>query len=176
MRQRKAILLAPLAIAGVVLSIVWGGAASAAGTTAGREVHFYEADPSLAGNLGTVIFTGAITDLGTDQQGNPQDGTNRIILSKGSFSVDVNDLGNQLASAPVVPRDESTCSTDGSATAQVQIVPGSGTGAYKGISGTFNATGSAAAIVPRLSNGTCDTSSLPWGILIASGSGTVTYP
>jgi hypothetical protein len=173
--KRKAMLLAPLAVTGVVLPIVWGGAASAAPTTAGGHVQLYEADTSIAGNLGTVILTGAITDVGTDQQGNPQDGTNRIILSKGSFSINVNDLGNKLASMPVVPRDMTTCSSDGSASAQVQIVAGSGTGAYTGISGTFNTTGAAAAIVPRLSNGQCDTSAPNWGILTANGSGTVTY-
>jgi hypothetical protein len=172
MRKRNAILLAPLAIAGAVLGIVWGGSASAAGTKAGGPVRLYEADTSLDGNLGTVILTGSITDLGTDQQGNPQDGTNRLILSKGSFSIDVNDLGNQLASMPI---DETTCSQDGSATAQVSIVPGSGTGAYKGIRGSFEVTASTAAIWPG-SSGACNTSAPYWGVLTASGTGDVTYP
>jgi hypothetical protein len=173
MQKRNAMFLAPLVIVGVALLIVWGGAASAAGTSAGGEVHLYEADTSLAGNLGTVILTGAITDSGTDHQGIPQDGTNRLELSKGSFSIYVNDLGNKLASMPF---DPTTCSSAGSATALVPIVAGSGSGAYEGISGTFETKGTTAAILPRLPNGECNTSATQYsGILFAHGSGRVAY-
>jgi hypothetical protein len=172
MRKRNAFQLVPLAV-GLALFIVLGGAASAEGTSPGGEVHAYEADTSLAGHRGTVILTGAITDHGIDHQGVPEDGTNRLELSKGSFSVYVNDLGNKLAAMPV---DPVTCSADGSATAAVPIIDGSGTGAYRGISGTFVFTGTTAAILPRLPSGECDTNATKyWGILLAQGSGTVSF-
>ena len=172
MQKCNPLFLAPLVIFGVALLIVWGGAAAAAGTSAGGEVHLYEADTSLAGNLGTVILTGAITDYGTDHQGTPDDGTNRLVLSKGSFAIDVNDLGNKLASMPF---DPTTCSSAGSATAPVRIVPDSGTGAYKGISGTFETKATTAAILPPGSGG-CDTTATEYpGILFAHGSGRVAY-
>jgi hypothetical protein len=175
MHKRSAKHLAPLAAASAALLAVSGGLASAAGTTStpqGGEVHFYEADTALAGNLGTVILTGAITDHGKDHQGVDGPAINRVVLSKGSFEVNLGDLGNQLQ----FPTDPNTCASDGSATAQVPIIYGSGTGAYKRISGTIEVTATTASIVPRLDNGQCNTSATKYpGVLLAKGSGTVSY-
>ena len=173
MQKRKAKFLAPLAIVSAALLAVGGGLASAAGRPTGGQVHFYEADTALAGNVGTVILTGAVTDHGTDHQGIAGGGTiNRLVLSKGSFEVNLGVLGNQL----LFPVDPKTCSSDGSATAQVPIVEGTGTGAYRGISGTIQTTATVASILPRLENGECNTSATRYpGVLLANGSGTVSY-
>jgi hypothetical protein len=177
MRKRNAIVLAPLVIAGAVLPIVSGGAASAAGTTSGSPVHLYEADTALAHNSGTVVLTGAITDSGTDCQGcGGQDDLNVLWLSKGTFEINVTDLGNALVTAlPLL--NPPTCSSDGSADAPIQIVPNSiyDTGAYANISsGTIQTKASEAFTLP-LANGQCDTNAPQDGVLIARGSGTVSF-
>ena len=98
-------------------------------SSTGGEVHVYEADTALAGSLGTVILTGAITDHGKDHQGVADGGNyNRFVLSKGSFEINVGPIGN-LLNFPVNPV---TCSADGSATGPIPIVDGTGTGAYQG--------------------------------------------
>ena len=172
MRRHNAKRLTALGAVGVSVLAASGGLAWANGTSSGGEIHLYEADTALAGTLGTVIVTGAITDHGTDHQGDPTDGINRLELSRGTFAINVNDLGGKLASFPVDPM---TCSSDGSATAAVQIVTGSGSGAYQGISGSILTKASVASILPRM-NGACDTSATQYpGVLIAHGAGTVSY-
>jgi hypothetical protein len=166
-------LLATLAIVSGALLAVSGGLASAAGKPTGGLVHLYEADTGLAGNLGTVILTGALTDHGKDHQGVAGGGAiNKLVFSKGSFEVNVGNLGKKL----VFPVDPKTCSSAGSATAPVPIVKGTGTGAYRGISGTLKTTAAIASIVPRLKNGKCNTTATQYpGVLLASSSGAVSY-
>ena len=95
------------------------------------------------------------------------------MLSKGSFAVDVSNVGNELDNLPV---DQTTCSSDGTVTGPITIVPGTGTGAYQGITGALDVHVSAAFILPRAKNGTCDTNAKRYpGVLIIKGSGTVSY-
>jgi hypothetical protein len=168
-------LLAPLAVVSAAVLAVSGGLASADGASTGGEVHIYEADTALAGNLGTVILTGAVTDSGTDCQGcGGEDGLNVLELSKGTFEIDVSDLGAKLAALPVNPAN---CSSGGSATAPIRIVPNSiyDTGAYTDIHGTLLTWGATAAIFPS-QNGECNANATQYpGVLIARGSGTVFY-
>src|SRR5689334_15016169 len=110
MQTRKAKFVAPLAMVSAALLAVSVGFASASGTSTQGEVHVYEADINDAGNVGTVILTGAITDYGTDYQGAGLDGSNRIVLTKGEFAVDVSKVGTKLHNLPV---DPTTCSADG---------------------------------------------------------------
>jgi hypothetical protein len=149
------------------LFAAWGGLASAAGTRAGGTVHAYEAD---AGKAGAIILTGAITDHGTDQSvpGHPNYG--KLVLSKGSFEINPSRIGN-------IPLDPNTCVSAGSASGQVPIVKGTGTGAYRGIRGTFQTTVTSAAILPRLKNHTCDTSATHGypSVFMARASGDVSY-
>ena len=144
------------------------GFASASGTSTQGEVHVYEADINDAGNVGTVILTGAITDYGTDYQGAGPDGSNRIVLTKGEFAVDVSKVGTKLHNLPV---DPTTCSADGTVAGRIPIVPDSGKGAYAGISGTLDIKASEASIA-------CGGTSGEWfpGVLIVRGSGTVRLP
>lgn len=173
MRNRKLKLLVPLVLISAAVVAVSGGLASADGSSTGREVHVYEADTALAGSLGTVILTGAITDHGRDHQGVADGGNyNKFVLSKGSFEINVGPIGN-LLNFSVNPV---TCSADGSATAPIAIVPGTGTGAYQGISGTIQTTVTFAWILPRLANGQCNTNATRYpGIGLANGAGTVSY-
>lgn len=178
LHSRGALFLGSLAILAAALLVAWGGLASATGTRAGGRVHVYEADTNDAGNLGTVIVTGAITDHGTDHQAVAGGGKfNKLVLSKGSFEVDVGGLGSglgkKLHSIPVNPK---TCASAGSATGQVPIVKGTGTGTYRGIRGTFETTATEVYIDPRLKNGKCNTNATRYpGVLMVKASGTVSY-
>ncbi len=86
MRRGNGKLVTALGAVGLSLLAVSGGLAWADGAWSGGGVHLYEADTALAGNLGTVVLTGAVTDHGIDHQGVAGGGTiNRLVLSKGSF-------------------------------------------------------------------------------------------
>lgn len=169
LHRRTAAFLGPLAILATTLLAAWGGLASAAGTRAGGEVHAYQVDPPH-GNVGRIILTGAITDHGTDHEGVAGGGSfNKIVLSKGSFEINVSHVGN-------VPVDPKTCVSAGSASGGTPIVKGSGTGAYRGIRGTFQTTVTAASLLPR-KNDKCNTSATRGypAIFMAKASGTVSY-
>jgi hypothetical protein len=171
-KKRNAKFVAPLAMVSAAVLAVSTGLASATRTSTGGEVRAYEADTNDAGNLGTVVLTGAITDHGTDHQGAGPNGTNLLVLSKGTFSIDVTEVGTALHNLPV---DPTTCSADGTVAGQIAIVPGSGTRAYRGISGTLKVDASEASILPRV-NGSCDTNATQYpGVLIVKGSGSVSY-
>jgi hypothetical protein len=171
MRKRSAKFVAPLAVASAAVIAASSGPASAGTSTAGR-VRAYEADTNVAGNLGTIVLIGAITDTGIDNQGQGPNGSNLIVLSKGSFAVDVSKVGNKLSNVPV---DQTTCSSHGTVTGRTPIVPGSGTGAYRRISGALDVEVSVAFILPRV-NGACDANAAHYpGVLIVKGSGTVSY-
>src|SRR3954452_19228783 len=171
MHKRSAKFAAPLVVVSAAVLAVSTGLASA-GTSTGGAVRVYEADTDLAGTLGTVILTGAITDHGTDHQGAGPNASNLLVLSKGSFALDVSKLGNKLSKVPV---DHTTCSSDGTVTGRTPIVPGSGTGAYRRISGSLDVEVSVAFILPRV-NGVCDANAAQYpGVLIVKGSGTVAY-
>jgi len=173
--RRGATFLGPLAIAGVTLLVAWGGLASASPTSPTDKVDVYQADSHNAANVGTLILTGAITDHGIDHEGVAGGGKfNKFVLSKGSFEVNASALGKKLNSFPVDPK---TCATAGTATGQVPIVKGTGTGAYRGIRGTFQTTATAAGILPRLKNHQCNptpTRGYP-AILMVKASGFVSY-
>jgi len=176
MQERNAKFVAPLAVVGAALLAVCTGFASASGTPTGGEIHVYEA-AHYAGNIGEVIITGAITDHGTDYQGAGPGGSNLLKLSKGSFAVDVSQIGNKLAGLPI---DQTTCSSHGTVRGSLTIIPNSvaDTGAYSNIQPgktPLAATASAAYILPR-KNGACDTRQEDYpGVLIVNGSGTVSY-
>jgi hypothetical protein len=172
MQKRSAKFVALLAMVSVAALVIAAGLASASGTSAVGHVHAYEADTNLAGNVGTVVFTGAITDTGRDHQGAGPNGSNLMVLSKGSFAVDVSSVGNELGNLPI---DQTTCSSDGTVAGPITIVPRSGTGAYRGIRGTFDVDASEAFILPQ-ANGACATNAKKYpGVLIVNGSGNVGY-
>jgi hypothetical protein len=154
---------------------VFGGLADAAGPSTGGQVHFYYADAALDGNLGTVVLTGAVTDSGTDCQSCAGQGLNVFVLSKGTFEINVKQLGSKLPPTPVNP---ATCSQSGSNTAPIPIVSNSiwDTGAYTNIHGTFQGWAAEAALYPRGHDGKCDIHATSYpGVLIAHATGTISY-
>jgi hypothetical protein len=95
-----------------------------------------------------VIATGAVGDFGPAVTVHP-DGTVdpehtselKLNLAQGSFRVSIARLAAEFRD--VVgrwPYDRATCSIHGTVTGAAPIVAGSGTGAYRGITGTFTLT------------------------------------
>ncbi len=99
------------------------------------------------GPKSTVILTGAIGDFGeamrTYAHGKIERNYNQLDLTitHGSFQLSIAGIENDLVSAfRHFPSNTSTCSGIVTATGTTPIVAGSGTGAYKGISGNFTTT------------------------------------
>ncbi len=98
-----------------------------------------------------AIVSGAVGDYGSavtvDANGkaDPEHGTELLLnLASGSFRLSIGSLEKEFVQAasqePIYPR---TCSTYLRVTAAAPIVPGSGTGTYRGIRGSFTITATA---------------------------------
>lgn len=125
------------------------GATSAANApAAGGAVHIIDYSLNSDGPWSKVILTGAIGDWGQAVTVHP-DGTIdpqhtselRLELQKGSFRLGFASLHKKIIRAySPWPSDKSTCSGSVSFTVTIPVVAGSGTGAYRGISGSFTVT------------------------------------
>jgi hypothetical protein len=124
------------------------GATSAAKTSAADgTVHFIGDSKNSDGPDFTVILTGAIGDYGQavtvlpNGRIDPEHTSElRLGLQKGSFRLSIVSLHRELRSADNRWVANRTCSFHLSVTAAAPVVPGSGTGLYRGISGSFNLT------------------------------------
>jgi hypothetical protein len=99
------------------------------------------------GPTAAVVLTGAIGDFGmavrTYAHGQVEQQYNRLALtlSRGSFRLEIAGMeGGIVAAMGQFPTDLNTCSGIEVVHARSPIVPGSGTGVYKGIGGTFQLT------------------------------------
>jgi hypothetical protein len=162
---------------------------STASTTSGGRVHLVDyGDESGVGS--TVLLTGAIGDSGSgdsiDANGTPDSQNNtevELALVSGSFRISVVGLDKKITSAfNNFKVNSSTCSGYVSVTGATPIVAGSGTGAYTGISGSFNLTITIAEIGPKNTSGKqkgqCNesNSAAPIGSAqVVTGSGTVSF-
>ena len=95
----------------------------------------------------------------------------KLSLTRGSFRLSTAGLERKFAMAtrhePVYP---GTCSDFASIRAAVPIVAGSGTGAYRGIGGSFSVT----ATLHEVEAAPCShASAFRWQAIIASGPGSV---
>jgi len=97
----------------------------------------------------TVIVTGAIGDYGQAVSVHPDgtidpehDSELSLRLSKGTFRLDIASLDKAFVAVFLnhFPTDQVTCSGSFDVTQRVSIVPGSGTGAYRGVGGAFTLT------------------------------------
>jgi len=68
-----------------------------------------------------------------------------------------------------ITRPPATCSVSDSITVPVPIVPGSGTGAYRGIAGTFTITVTAEEDLYR----PCNSRTKQWEVILLTGQGSV---
>jgi len=156
-----------------VLAIVAVGAAASAQAASGGVLHVYESGSAVTGT-GQDVITGAFTDYGVDHAGVADNGdVNKIVLSRGSFEVNVAKLDNSLAPTS---DDQKTCTLVLEGTAPTKLL--NGTGAYAGISGTITVTEQAALIFPKLKSGKCNESQTARpvaGPYWVSGSGTISF-
>ena len=95
-----------------------------------------------------AILTGAVGDYGPGVTVYPDGAVDpdhtsdlKLNLSHGSFRLSIAQLDSEFSHAVVRwPYDRATCSINGAVTGTAPIVAGSGTGAYRGISGAFTLT------------------------------------
>ena len=123
------------------------GAASPA-TTAKDNAHFMVYSINSDGPDFRAIVSGVIGDYGPAVTVFPNGKVDpshthdlELKLSRGTFKLSLTELDKKFVAVtshePIYPR---TCSDYMTASATMPIVPGSGTGAYRGISGRFHAT------------------------------------
>jgi hypothetical protein len=156
--------------------------ARSAGTTAtGGTAYIADYSANSDGPTSRVILTGAIGDFGTavsvHANGAIDPGHSsdlRLRLTHGSFRLAIADLGRNIARAfRHWPGDARTCSGDLRVTAATPIIAGSGTGAYRGISGTFKVTATIDEVDMKPA---CDgTGKFLAQLIIIAGSGTVSF-
>jgi hypothetical protein len=186
MIKRKAIFLAPLAAAAIALPGIWAASASATGTAHGGLVHLYQVDTTISSQGGSpgqlasdsLILTGALHDYGVDSEAPPDSNINTFSFPPTnptrSFQLDLTNFGT-VQSQTVYPNCSFTQVVTGN---DLQIVPGSGTGIYTGISGQFDVTATFAGVLPSLGQG-CDVSQIgdtPTGLDFVEGTGIVHIP
>jgi hypothetical protein len=113
------------------------------------------AQPAASGK-GTILLTGAIGDSGTTvtiaKNGKPTSGGDysKLSLSKGTIEINQTAFQNKASHSPPVT-NQSTCSASLTIRAPVTLI--SGTGLYKGISGTINLTEYYGFVAPRFKSG-----------------------
>ncbi len=127
----------------------------------------------------TAVVSGAIGDYGPAEEVSPgstgvsaHGGELELKLTRGTFRLNIADIdakfGEGTSHEPTFPR---TCSTYVSVSDAVPIVPGSGTGAYRGIAGTFAMT----LTLNEVHNSPCTTSlSILRQVIVVSGAGKIT--
>jgi len=127
----------------------------------------------------TSVVSGAIGDYGPAEEVSPgstgvsaHGGELELKLTRGTFRLNIAGIDTKFVEGtshePVFPR---TCSTYVSVSDAVPIVPGSGTGAYQGMAGTFAMT----LTLNEVHNSPCTTSlSILRQVIVLSGAGKIT--
>ncbi len=158
-------------------------AARAATSTAKSKVFLTAyADDDLPG--ASVVLSGAIGDFGeavsVHQNGtvDPEHSSQlNLALTQGTFRLVIGPLHARLEKALSHSHYSlRTCSGDASATGSVPVVPGSGTGAYQGISGSFQLTVTANEVDAGPGCQPFSGTALDAQSIFISGSGTVELP
>ena len=137
------------------------------------------------GPTDTVIVTGAVGDYGTAVSVYPNGTVDpdhnselKLQLAHGTFRLDAAALDKAFVAAMLqdFPSNTTTCSGNVDVTGQVPVVAGSGSGAYKGIGGSFTLTISLDEVDKVATGQPCNGSAafLSQAIVI-SGPGTVTF-
>lgn len=125
-----------------------------------------------------ALLTGAIADFGPAvavyPDGKVDQGHNsemELKLSRGTFRLNIAGLEKQFFALAMqhYPTYPATCSVFDSLTIPVPIVAGSGTGAYRGITGTFTITVTAEEDLYR----PCKSPTKSWEVILLTGQGTV---
>jgi hypothetical protein len=171
------VLAGALAATGCAASAASTGAASPA-TAARDNAHLMVYSINSDGPDFRAIVSGAIGDYGPAETVFPNGKVDpshthdlELKLTRGSFKLSITELDKKFVAVtshePIYPR---TCSDYMTASAPMAIVPGSGTGAYRGISGRFTVTITA----DEVERSPCPTAmAFRWQALVLRGPGTV---
>jgi hypothetical protein len=132
-----------------------------------------------------VIVTGAIGDYGEAVSVHPDgsvdpehDSELGLQLAHGTLRLDTASLDKAFIAAirRDFPTDATTCSGSVAVTQQVPIVPGSGTGAYKGVGGAFTLTATLDEVDQASAAQPCDGSAAFLSqAIVVTGRGTVSF-
>jgi hypothetical protein len=162
-------------------------AAAASGTPAattsptGGQAHIIVYSIDSDGPGFRAILTGAVGDYGPavtvypDGKVDPQHTSQiELKLTHGTFRLSIASIDKKIISAySHWPANPGTCSGSISLTAAAPVVPGSGTGSYRGISGSFTMTVTIDEVdVKPVCNGT---SRFLSQVILLAGSGTVSF-
>jgi hypothetical protein len=179
MKQKVSITLAiSTAVAAVVVVVVAGAyflqrpaSKTDASTTNVHLTNYTDND----GVASTVVLSGAVGDFGQAVRSSSNDKQSILTLrlSHGTFQLNITDLTKRFAAAVCKAAfNQATCSGNVSITSSAPVVTHSGTGAYKGISGSFSLTMTLDEVVPKQPNCSAD-SQLLNQIIVSSGWGNV---
>lgn len=125
-----------------------------------------------------ALLTGAIGDYGPAVAVYPdgkvdQDHSNEmeLNLSRGTFRLNIAQLEKEFLAHALQhhPTYPATCSVSDSITVPTPIVAGSGTGAYRGVTGTFTITVTAEEDLYR----PCNSPTKQWEVILLAGQGTL---
>jgi hypothetical protein len=182
--HRKRLIFMIVTAAGATL-LAGGGiaVASDAPASGGGTVYFtaYQND-DLPG--ATAVLSGAIGDFGEavsvlpDGTVDPEHGSqDSLALTQGSFRIVIGPLHAKFVSAlGHASYNLKTCSGHAAVTGAAPVVAGSGTGAYKGISGSFTLTITGSEVDAKPGCQPFSGSALLAQSIVISGSGTVSLP
>jgi hypothetical protein len=189
LRNRPAAIFATAVLAGALA--VTGCAASAASTSAASTATASPTAAAAADSAHLMVYsinsdgpdfraivTGAIGDYGPavtvfpDGKVDPSHTHDlELKLTHGSFKLSITELDQRFVAVtshePIYPR---TCSDYMTASAPMAIVPGSGTGAYRGISGRFAVTITADEVEKKPCH---PVGAIQWQALVLRGPGRV---
>ena len=194
-------LMPMFAIAACGILLTGGGAAAAVSTLAARAAAGAPAArgatraPASGGHVfftayqnddlpgATVVLSGAIGDFGAavtvrpDGKVDPEHSSQlRLALTQGSFRIVIGPLHAELLNAlGHAPYNRRTCSGHVAVTGAAPVVAGSGTGAYKGISGSFKLTITANEVDAKPGCQPFSGSPLLAQTVVIAGSGTVSF-
>lgn len=178
-RNRLAPVLSAAVLAGTLAMAGWDSAATAS-TAAGGKVHMMVYSVNSDGPDLSAILSGAVGDYGPavtvhpDGTVDPQHASEmELILTRGSFRLSIADIDKKFVKAtsgePIYPH---TCSDFITVTAAAPVVAGSGTGSYRGISGSFTVTLTLHEVEAKPCH---PTSMFLSQILLLAGAGTVSF-
>lgn len=133
----------------------------------------------------TAVLTGAVGDLGDAISVNPDGSLStghselNLTLSQGTFRLDVAALDKKFATAAgTVPFQHGPASCSGflAVDGTAPIIAGSGTGAYRGIRGTFQLTMTLNEVDAPTTNDRCDvTGALIGQVIVIDGTADISY-
>jgi hypothetical protein len=173
------VLAAALTLAGCASSATSTTTTTATTTAAAGTTHLIFYSVNSDGPAFRAILTGQIGDFGpavsvypNGQVDPDHNGDLSLRLTRGSFRLSIGALDSKIVDAyRHWPANPGTCSGSMAVTAATPVVAGSGTGAYRGISGTFNVTATIDEIdVKPICDGT---SAFRAQVIVIVGSGTV---